>query len=459
MKYIVFLSFGVLSVCCSKSDFLDKKPQKSLLEPTTLEHYQAILDHDGTMNGAGALGLTPQLGESGSDDYYLLDKDFESFLLPQTQQYYIWSEQPYLGQRVYDWEFPYKAILHSNIVLDGLQKLESTKFDKSDYGYIKGQALFHRAHMYHQLAQVFSPPFSPDGQNDGFGLVWRMTSDINEQLTMATVGEVYDQIIADLKESIPLLTTNNLQPSRPSRQAAYGLLARVYLTMQDYPMALLYADSCLQLQDDLCDFNMVDVNATAPFRGVRFANPINKEVLFYSVMLSGITDRYPTSPFAVRIDTLLYDSYDENDLRKSAFFHKLDDGVKFKGSYNFYGYEYYFSGIAVDEILLISAECNARIGNLEQALEPLNRLLLNRHKTDTYLPISHMENDPLLGLILAERRKELVFRGLRWSDLRRLNAEGKEHTLRRKLQEREYTLEPNDGRWTWPLPLEVTVRP
>jgi len=60
-----------------------------------------------------------------------------------------------------------------------------------------------------------------------------------------------------------------------------------------------------------------------------------------------------------------------------------------------------------------------------------------------------------LGQILAERRKELCFRGIRWSDLRRLNQDPTYAvTLQRLLNGTTYTLPANDLRYTLLIPLD-----
>lgn len=411
------------------------------------------------MNGAGSQGVTPQLGESGSDNFYLLDADFNTFLRPQMQNYYIWSEHPYDGVSVLDWQNPYKAILYANTVLEGISNIERTEQNEIEYDNIVGQALFHRAHMFYQLSQVFAPAYNPDTDNSSLGIILRLEADINEFLQRATVAETYTQIINDLITSVSLLDDTPVHKSRPSRQAAYGLLARTYLTMRNYDMARAYADSCLQIQDDLLDFNLVNANVNSPFQGIRFEHPINHEVIFFSAMLSAVSQNYPTTFTYSLVDSNLYESYNTNDLRRNIFFVARSSGFRFRGSYSFVGRTHYFSGLAVDEIILIRAECNARLGNVSEALDDLNRLLLNRWSNEAvYEPFEGMQADEALTVILQERRKELLYRGLHWSDLRRLNQEGQNTTLTREVNGQIYNLMPDDHRWTWPLPLEVVAR-
>jgi starch-binding outer membrane protein, SusD/RagB family len=58
----------------------------------------------------------------------------------------------------------------------------------------------------------------------------------------------------------------------------------------------------------------------------------------------------------------------------------------------------------------------------------------------------------VLPLIEAERKKELVWRGLRWGDLKRYNKEGQNITLTRLLNGQTITLAPNDLRYVLPIP-------
>jgi len=464
MKKTLFLKvtlclYGFFFLACDKTEFLNQKPDKALLIPNTLAHFQALLDADDVLNGASQPGNTPQLGESGSDNFYLLEDEFYTNLRPQMQNYYFWSESPYAGISVSDYNYPYEAILYANTVLEGMEKLERNSQNREQYDYIAGQALFHRAHMFYQLAQVFAPPYNPDTENNEPGIFLRKSADINEKLARATVAETYRQIIEDLVQSVPRLNTEPPYKTRPSRQASYALLARTYLAMREYETAKRYADSCLDIQSTLFDFNEVNINNTSPFQGTGFSHAINQEIIFFTAMLSATSQNFPTTFSYSLVDSALYRSYHENDLRKSVFFTPRASGQRFRGSYSFRGRTHYFSGLAVDEVLLTRAECQARLGNVDQALADLNRLLLARWDNRvSFVPLEGLNGQETLSIILEERRKELLYRGLRWTDLRRLNQEGYGITLTRKLNGQVYTLPPNDPRWTWPLPPEVLHR-
>ena len=108
-----------------------------------------------------------------------------------------------------------------------------------------------------------------------------------------------------------------------------------------------------------------------------------------------------------------------------------------------------FTGIATDELYLTRAECYVRQGDSSKALDDLNTLMSKRIKKADFSPYSLPVPDGLLKLILTERRKELLFRALRWTDLRRLNKEAEfRDTLYRFINGKKYELLPGSDRYT-----------
>src|SRR5690606_20155507 len=95
--------------------------------------------------------------------------------------------------------------------------------------------------------------------------------------------------------------------------------------------------------------------------------------------------------------------------------------VTFKGSYM--GNSSLYNGLSLNEVYLMKAEANARRNNIEVAMASLNTLLEKRWVAGTFTPSVISSKEEALQLILAERRKELLMRGLRWIDIKRLNKE------------------------------------
>ena len=444
LLYTILLAAGLQS--CSKKDFLAAKPDRSLTVPATLHDYQALLDNDAFMNGSTSIGLTPQMGEMAADNYYIPDADYNTRYKPVYQNIYSWAKQLYAADDlVFDWQFPYRSVFYSNVVLDGLAQLAAERVPADAYNNVLGSALFYRAHLFYHLAQVFAPPYNRQTAASDWGIPLRLTSSVGEQMKRATVQQTYQQVLAELHGAAGLLPQTPLYKTRPSRVAAWGLLARVHQTMQQYDSALFYADRYLQVQNTLLDYNTL--NAAPTFSFPRF----NTEV---TISFNGANGEVnPLRPGRNRVNSELYHSYDADDLRKTLFFKPSAGSFTFNGSYD--GTSNLFTGIATNELYLIRAECQARSGNTAAALDDLNTLLSTRWKAGTFAPRMAATAGEALDIILAERRKELCFRGLRWTDLRRLNAEGRNITLTRTVNGQVYTLPPNDPRYTFPVPQGV----
>lgn len=327
-------------------------------------------------------------------------------------------------------------------MLEGLQQLERTPLNAAQRDNVEGSALFFRSLEFYNLAQQFVKPYNGASAETGPGLPLRLNTGITENTPRATLKQTYDQLFSDLKRASLLLPETQAYKTRPSRAAAFSLLARAYLTVEDYGQALAYADSALAISGELLDYNSLDMNTT-------FKIPLlNREVIFQaSVSTSTLLE--VTRKI---VDSVLYASYDDNDLRKTVFFYDLSGKKIFTGSY-LNGEYNMFGGIAADEIYLIRAECLARTGKGTEAVDVLNTLLRSRWARNTFPGLQAADDREALRLVLAERRKELLFRNLRWSDLRRLNKDPEfAVTLQRSLNGRLYSLPPNSERYTLPIP-------
>jgi starch-binding outer membrane protein, SusD/RagB family len=432
--YALILITVLFQFSCKK--YLDKKPSQDLAVPSTLADLQAVLDNQ-IVNNFGA-----QFLEVVADNYYVTTATWNN-LSEDIRKTYIWDKDARITVENATWSNPYQAVYKSNFVLDLLPNIKFSESERGSYNNIKGFALFNRAFMFHELAQLYCRPYSTTAGSDP-GIVLRKTSQIDQPVSRSTVQETYDQIIADLKEAVDLLPVQGQYNTRPNRAAAYGLLARVYLSMRDYNNALVNATASLNLKNTLLDYNDLNPAGSVP------VNPLNNpEILYLSV-------NYPqvfTSAHTALVDSVLYQSYNDNDWRKTTFYGVSGGKAYWRGSYYASGADYgIFDGVVTDEVLLTQAECKARAGDANGAMDGLNSLLRKRWKTGTFSDLTASSSQDALNKVLTERRKELAFRGSRWSDLRRLNLDGANITLTRIVNGTTYTLPPNDLRWVLLIP-------
>jgi hypothetical protein len=321
---LIFLVFA----SCKK--FIDAKPNNSLKVPVTLADCQALLDDDRVMNGFGNSGY-PYMPVVGSDDYYATGDQYSAYS-PTDQQAVIWAREIPTGDEFPDWDLPYRVVFTSNQVLETISKL-SPDDQPATWKNIKGSAHFFRALAFFQLSQVFAPAYDSVTAMYDKGIPLRMSTDVNETLFRASVQQTYDQILNDLRMARSLLQPDpNRVPTRPSLAAVYALCCRVYLSARNYPMALQYADSCLQLQSTLMRFDTVSTTALFPF--TRW----NPEVIFDAAYFSS----GPAATYRSHVDSNLYRSYQAGDLRKDLFL----DGMTSRdiAMRAFQSRKYYFQG-------------------------------------------------------------------------------------------------------------------
>ncbi len=420
---------------CKK--FLEKRPNKSLVVPASYQDLQAILDNYSLSSGC------PSQLEVGADNYFLSLADWQALPVQEDKDNYIWKKDATNN----NWTGMHRTIFQSNAVLEILEDLEPREDQKNQHNTIRGTALYYRSMGFFFIAQIFAKQYNKNTSLTELGIPLRLTADINAKTVRSTLLETYDRILNDLLEASVLLPKSTIVKTQPNKSAGFALLARTYLQMGDYTSAARYADSSLSHNNNLMDFNTL--NAAA-------ANPIvvfNPEVVHHTI-LNGGTAVNPTR--GCRVDSILFKSYVDNDLRKTIFYKNNGNGTySYKGNYDGQTTGNLFNGTTTSEMYLIRAEANARIGKTSEAMSDLNTLLIKRWKTGTFIPFTASNQTEALTIILQERRKELAFRGLRWMDLKRLNLEPAfAITIRRKLDQ-IYELPPNDLRYVLLIPADV----
>lgn len=439
-RIALLLFTTALLTSCSK-DWLDAKSDKALVIPSSIKDLQGILDNTTVFNNN-----FPGLGEIGSGDYYMVFSAWNALSSKEEKNAYSWATDIYEGSPERgNWGRLYAMVFYANNALKGIAEITPSNADKDAWNNVKGSALFYRSMAFFHLAQLYAKPYDETTAATDLGIPLRLSPDINEKSTRASLQQTYAQITNDLQEAVRLLPPKPSYYTRPSDAAAFALLANTFLIMGNYDKALLYADSCLQIQPTLLDYNTLTVTSSTSNYPVP---KTNSEIIFYGQIFN-FTSFIPPRPV---VDTALKAMYSVDDLRRSVFFKSASP--VFFGHYT--QSRNLFGGLAINEMYLVRAECNARKGNVTAAMDDLDALLIKRWKnTATYTPVVPVDAEDALRIILTERRKELPFRGIRWWDLRRLNKDPRfDTTLTRVLNDQTYTLPPNDARYVLPIPEE-----
>lgn len=477
-SFIIFLTFNF---GCQKYVDIKKNSAQGVIE--TVDDVQLLLDTYGVMNTG-----YPSDIQLSSDDFYISAQTYLATNVTSEDRI-VYSWQP-IGRSLASpqWQGPYTVVYRSNLALETVDNLKSSKNSSNIeiLNSLRGSALFFRAYAFWNLAQIYCNPYNSSTADMDLGIPLRLKSDINDKSNRGSVAQTYIRIIQDLTESISLLPNSSIVASRPNKAAVYAMLARVYLSMDDYTNALNSANSALLINNNLIDYNSISLTSSNPF--TRF----NKEVIFHSVIGSSqlTSPGSQNAPIAI-INNDLALSYASNDLRgkiflKQNFSRRInsitgdyvkdskgvvqyfpDNSYRFSGNYEPSSSSTQFNGLTVDELYLVRAECYARQNKVSEAMSDLNFLLKTRWVTGTYINLVANSADEALRVILIERRKELLMRSQRWTDLRRLNKDIRfKQELKRVISflpapnvttspDITFDLPANDLRYTLQLPQEV----
>lgn len=444
----------LLCVCLvwltSCDDYLDIKP-KGVVIPERCE------DYEGLLNYAQLMKASDSYPNFMTDDVFLpYDDDmtggYRSLKLPEQRLYTFNSEVYGDGESDFLWEGSYNRIYTYNVIIDDV--MGSTEATEEHKKQVRAEALVGRAFEYLTLVNAYAKHYDPSTASTDPGVPLMLDKNINKTgLQRASVQAVYDQIKVDLDEaSLNLPEKSVLNAFRASKPVGYGMLARMYLYMGDYKKALENARISLEHNSTLLSILPYKVLDPEKWIGrldvpARADNPENIYIRL--------------APWVFGMSTTVYGSEDlmtlfdkEKDQRYFLYFTRYIGGTEC--DYDLWApYLYANMAMATPEIYLIAAECEARIGSKDKAMEYINALRDNRIFDNVALSASN--NKEALRLVLEERRRELTMLGCtRLIDLKRLNREPEfAKTIMHEVNGVKYKLEPDDPKYVLPIPPAV----
>ena len=135
------------------------------------------------------------------------------------------------------WTSAYQAIVGCNKMIALTTEGESEETDQ-----LIGENYYLRAYAYFELVNVFGRPYNQG--RDNLGVPLKLSSQIDDLPDRNTVGEVYDQVLADLLKAESLMSVNKSN-SYATKEAAQALLSRVYLYMEENQKSIEYANKVI----------------------------------------------------------------------------------------------------------------------------------------------------------------------------------------------------------------------
>lgn len=336
------------------------------------------------------------------------------------------------------WRDAYKAIYSSNAIIEAIKDGESPELDQ-----LKGENLFLRAMTHFFLVRMFGRPY-PQNNGENPGVPYKMNTE-DDLPSRNSVKQVYGFIIDDLLAAASLMTVDK-SASFASKEAAYALLARVYLYKEDNENAILYANKVI-------DSHRYTLMATEPYKKYFIPIPENNPETIFAIRHvpsdnrgeDAIGNQFYNIPFGFSGYAETYASQTLVDLlgqhpedARNSFIEpqRNDDGsMKMRGLVpKYYMNKYNWQdGIAnlsspvilrLAEMYLIRAEANTKIGGNDQSVIDDVNLIRSRaglFGAALYTLGDLKGHDNLLSVVLEEKRLEFFIEGHRIFDLFRNN--------------------------------------
>lgn len=462
-RNIVFSGLGLalIALMGSCEKYVDIKTQGQL-NPKTLENYRYLL------NNTNALEAAPAISDMASDDLEILDGSAQQLSLASSdfngyyRRAYQWAEDIYLIDNQYhkddNWNRLYNTIAYANTVI--AEVTEVTDGTKSDIDALIAEAKIHRASAYLMLANTYAKPYHQERARTDLGVPMVLRPTTEQSLKRGTLQELYDAILEDIQSALPALPEKQQFTTLPSKASAFALLARTYLYMNRYQDAAAAADQALSINSQLIDLTQISSSTMTKYP-LRVINP---EILLSKVPINGVTAYAPT---AFRLSKDLSALFDTNDQRYNLF----TVPGKTISSWEVYDGRYYYLdylknegrnvGPSVPEMLLIKAEAEARNNQPATAMKWVNQLRSKRILSTGNVNLVATSAEDALVKVLEERRREFMFRMLRWWDMRRLKDDARfQKTYTRSFGGKTSTLAPNSDRYVFRIAqYEINLSP
>lgn len=440
MKRNILILIASVVLFASCDDFLSEPPNKSeSIVPSSTEHLEFLLSDYAQFDAEGNLDFI-----FGTDDFGLITSLYDnkpSVYDVGVAHYATWDVEylPVQEDRGY-YSAEWKKIFAANLVLGNLGTVSGTEAEKEA---LRAEAHFIRAYSYYQMVNTYCLPYAAENM-DELGLPIKVSTSFEESAERVSLQETWDFILADLEEALKLtrnleFVDGNYRTWRASTPAINAFAARVYLVMNDYEKAQSYAQAALNDHDKMMDYNTDMSYSTIPSQepdgtggyvdvfypwtndaqGAAALRMEWEELYYFRFLYNGYWNYYPSEELLA-----LYDQ--TNDLRFK--YHMVEDYTYNRGlTISYPGYIFFFdkipSGPTVAEMLLVKAECQARMGQWSQGITTANILRANRMDSNAapeVINLSASSQDEAIAEILKERRRELPFTQ-RFIDVRRFN--------------------------------------
>ena len=463
-KTIYSILAAVTLLLTSCEDFTDVQPKgKNLL--STTDQLEMLLNYE--YNG----GVTDMRIVAG-DMIYAYSNLATTIDKPQkTRAVIMWTYDEANMDKMAeltssDDDYTYYYGLIGKVANPILSQIDAASGDDATKKKLKCEALTLRAWSLYMLVNKFAKAYNPStAEKDPGIIIMTEDKDIQEAQPKSTVQEVYDQILKDINEAINLdgLPNTAVNKMRISKPAAYAVKALALLSMQNWDEAEAAAKQAIAINGTINDyFNNYKGITTGYFLGntydvidrgkqgtdedyffngnLEFYDPITAEALenfeeghVYKEKMSNLNMLYDyiTDPA-------------EEMLGQGGFMYTYDLNSRWNDG-----------GLRSPQMYLTIAECEVQKGNIDNAMEYLDKVRVLRIDPAKYQPLKgavSTKADAIAHVKQVTINEEIYSSNIfidkkRWNQL-----DGWKATYSRKLVDKVYSIAPDSKMWIFPFP-------
>lgn len=485
------LGLGVLLLATSfigcSEDYLNKEPNGSIsktqLSENSLWNPNVLLGQ-----AAGVVSTSFTRGTGGTtdhDDFGQKSVDIATDLMSgdmvMSGETYAWfsADSRLLNNtttktRAYEiWRYYYQIVRSSNSIFDVIGGDGKMPAEGEPNRVYYGQAKVLRAYAYFNLVNLYAKPYAEGPTKPALPIY-------KSQLTASTAGlstvdDVYNFIIADLKEALVALNGyKRTTKDQPNASLAQAYLAYVYLSMGDYENAAKYSADVISsgsysllAYENLTTTGFSSIDSPNWIWGINLTKDNTSglptfwgqvDYFTYSYCAAGDLKMIPDNVYAAIPATdkrkLWFSSEDPNEPQMISLYKFYDAARTPMGDRLWTNDEVY---MRIEEMYLVNAEANARANHLPEARTALKSLLDQRDPT-VAATVASMNQDQLLDEIYYNWRVELWAEGRGLLTMKRFKK-----TVTRGSNDFAYPGESfsyNDSRFTFEIPeAEVNNNP
>lgn len=400
------------------------------------------------------------------------------------------------------WQSTYRAIASANHAIAAIEELS----DPEAANGVKAEALLCRAFGHFILANTFCMAYNPESSDTDMGIpyVENPETTVSPTYERGTVAEVYAKIDRDIEEALPMLSESHLtQPKYHfNKRAAYAFAARFNLYYGKWEKVIDYATQAIGENPDellrdwskylgftvINDWKYLYINASevANFLIMPLYSGYGRVINYSNRYGHNRVKAYETMWQYFPWNKVVKNFSNAWGTSQAIYVPKVREIFEITDPVAQTGYAHIvLIPFTADETLACRAEARVMLGDYEGAVNDLNYWYRKNSTNGTTYTVDQISNyyatdhvygsstryrvpvmesrfgieegiqKNLIGAVLAIRRFDGVFEGLRFPDVKRHGIEVDHKVMITNTESETITLKPYDPRTAIQLPADV----